>query len=171
MNAIFLTLRALHVLCAALWLGSVVLLTFFVMPAITQLGPDAGRVMTGLQKVGLNAFMGAIGGLTVLSGFYLYWHFTAGFDPTISSSTGGKLFGAGGVLGLAAVIIGGSIVGRGAKRLTTLGQELATTTDATARTEVVAEMSRLRNQVTTFGNVVVGLLVITTILMALGHYV
>jgi hypothetical protein len=171
MNVIFLTMRALHVVCAALWLGATVLLTFFVMPAVTQLGPDAARAMTGLQKAGLNAFMGAIGGLTVLSGFYLYWHFTAGFDATISGSTGGMIFGIGGVLGLAAVIIGGSVVGRGARRLTALGAELATTTDGAARTELLAEMSRMRNQVTTFGNIVVALLVITTVLMAIGHYV
>jgi hypothetical protein len=171
MNAMFLVFRALHVVCAALWVGSAVLLTFFVMPAIEGLGPDAGKMMSGLQQKGLNAFMGAIGGLTILSGIYLYWHLTAGFDPTISGTPEAMTFGIGGALGLLAVIIGGSIVGRGAKRLTVLGVELAKTTDGASRTEILAEMQKLKGQVTTFGNVVIGLLVVTTILMAVGHYV
>src|SRR5580692_1511025 len=84
MTVLFLSMRALHVVCAALWLGSVAMLGLFVMPAIDRLGANAGTVMTNLQQTGLNAFMGSIGGLTILSGFYLYWHFTAGFDPTLS---------------------------------------------------------------------------------------
>jgi hypothetical protein len=171
MNVLFLVSRALHVVCAALWLGSAVLLTYFVMPAVEGLGPESGKMLSGLQQKGLNAFMGAIGGLTVLSGIYLYWHLTSGFDPTISGSPEAITFGIGGLLGLLAVIIGGSVVGRGARRLSTLGGELMKTTDGAARTEIMAEMQKLKGQVTTFGNLVNALLVITMILMAVGHYV
>lgn len=171
MTAIFLSIRALHVVCAALWLGSTAMLGLFVMPAIDQLGADAGRVMTNLQRTGLNAFMGAIGGLTVLSGLYLYWHFTAGFDPTLSGSAEGICFGIGGLLGLAAAIVGGSVVGRGARTLAATGATLATTTDAKMRAELLADVQRLRAQVKTFGHLVMTMLVIATVLMAVAHYV
>jgi putative copper export protein len=171
MNAIFLPIRALHVVCAALWVGSAAMLGLFVMPAINRLGPDAGKVVTNLQRAGLNAFMASIGGLTILSGFYLYWHFTAGFDPTISGSTEGIVFSIGGFLGLVAVVLGGSVVGRGARKLEEAGAALAATTDPTKRTALLADITRLQSTVSTFGHVVLGLLVVTTILMAVAHYV
>jgi hypothetical protein len=171
MTVLFLSMRALHVVCAALWLGSVAMLGLFVMPAIDRLGANAGTVMTNLQQTGLNAFMASIGGLTVLSGFYLYWHFTAGFDPTISGSAEGICFGTGGLLGLASAIVGGSVVGRGARSLTAACAELATTTDATTRTALLADIERLRAKVKTFGHIVMTMLLIATILMAVAHYV
>jgi hypothetical protein len=160
----------LHVVCAALWLGSVSLLSFFVMPAIERLGADGGKVMTQLQRAGLNAFMGAIGGLTILSGIYLYWHLTSGFDPTISATTEAKVFGLGGLLGLVAAIIGGSVVGRSARTLDATAATLATTTDGATRTQLLAEMGRLRARIKSSGNIVIALLVVTIILMAVGHY-
>jgi hypothetical protein len=171
MTAIFLSMRALHVVCAALWLGSTAMLGLFVMPAIDRLGANAGAVMTNLQKTGLNAFMGSIGGLTVLSGFYLYWHFTAGFDPTLSGSAEGICFGVGGLLGLGAAIVGGSVVGRGARSLAAAGAELAATTEASARTALLADIERLRAQVKTFGHLVMTMLLIAMILMSVAHYV
>jgi hypothetical protein len=171
MNVLFLSVRALHVLCAAFWLGSVTLLAFFVMPSIDKLGADAGKVMTNLQRAGLNAFMGAIAGLTILSGIYLYWHLTSGFDPTISATTEAKVFGVGGLLGLVAAILGGSVVGRSARTLEATGATLATTTDGATRTQLLAEMERLRARVKSSGNIVIALLVVTVILMAIGHYV
>jgi hypothetical protein len=171
MMALFLSMRALHVVCAALWLGSTAMLGLFVMPAIDRLGANAGAVLTNLQRTGLNAFMASIGGLTVLSGFYLYWHFTAGFDPTISGSAEGICFGIGGLLGLASAIVGGSVVGRGARTLATTAATLATTTDQATRTELLADMQRLGARVQTFGHVVMAMLVIATILMAVAHYV
>jgi|SRR5579864_210081 len=169
MTAIFLSVRALHIACAALWLGSTAMLGLFVMPAIDRLGANAGAMMTNLQRTGLNAFMGSIGGLTVLSGVYLYWYATA--DPTFSGSTAGIVFGIGGLLGLASAIVGGSVVGRGARSLAAAGATLATTTDAATRTALLADVERLRARVRTFGHIVMAMLLIATILMAVAHYV
>ncbi len=122
MNVLFLVARALHVLCAALWLGGVTMLVFYVTPAAESMGPDAGKFMGAMQRGGIHIFMSAISGLTVLLGLYLYWHFTAGFDPTISRSTGGIVFGIGGVLGIVSLVIGGVVVGGSAKALTELAE-------------------------------------------------
>lgn len=170
MNVLFLVARALHVLCAALWLGGVTLLVFYVTPAAESMGPDAGKFMIAMQRGGIHIFMSAISGLTVLLGLYLYWHFTAGFDPTISRSTGGIVFGVGGVLGIVSLIIGGAVVGGSAKALADLGPKLATADPAT-RTKLMGEMESLRGKMRTFGRLVVVLVMTTTILMAVAHYV
>ncbi len=170
MNVLFLVARALHVLCAALWLGGVTMLVFYVTPAAESMGPDAGKFMGAMQRGGIHIFMSAISGLTVLLGLYLYWHFTAGFDPTISRSTGGIVFGIGGVLGIVSLVIGGVVVGGSAKALTELGPKLATADPAT-RTKLMGDMERLRVKMRTFGRLVVVLVMITTILMAVAHYV
>ena len=171
MMVLFLSMRALHVVCAALWLGSTAMLAFFVMPAIDRLGADAGAVETNLQRAGIRAFMASIGGLTVLSGFYLYWHFTAGFDPTISGSAEGICFGIGGLLGLASAIIGGGVVGRAAQTLAVNGATLAATTDAATRTALLADIERLRAKVKIFGHAMVTMLLIAMVLMSVAHYV
>jgi uncharacterized membrane protein len=170
MNVLFLVARALHVVFAALWLGGVVVLMFFVEPAAESMGPEGGKLMGALQRKGIHIFMPSIAGLTVLLGLYLYWHFTAGFDPTISGSTGGIVFGIGGVLGIIALIIGGSVVGRGTKALGEMGPKLAAADPAT-RAKLMGEMESIRGRVRTFGRLVVALVTVTTILMALGHYV
>lgn len=171
MNAIFLSLRVLHVLCAALWFGAAVLLGMFVLPTVERLGTDGHKVLTSLVRGGLNAYMGSVAGLTILSGFYLYWHFTAGFDPTISRSAGAMLYGIGGLLGIIAAFLGGSVIGRGLKSLESAGAALATTNDTAARTAVLSDIAHLRARVKSAGNVMLVLLVVAIILMALGHYV
>src|SRR4051812_46095975 len=109
---LFLAIRAVHVLFAAIWIGSVALMVCFVLPAVKATGPSSGPVMRTLAQRGLNAFFGVLGGMTVLTGFYLYWRFTGHFDPALSASRSAMVFGTGGIAGLASVILGGAVVGR-----------------------------------------------------------
>src|SRR5262245_44007067 len=119
----FLAARALHVLLGATWLGTAVAMTFFVMPAVQELGPDSGKVMMAVARRGFDAFIASVAGLTVLSGLWLYWHFTAGFDPGISATASGRVFGLGGLLGLIAAIVGGSVVSRGSRKILALAKQ------------------------------------------------
>src|SRR5262245_8461707 len=96
-TAIFLLIRATHVLLAALWVGTAVFTTFYLMPALQESGPAAGPVMGALMRRKIHAFIASIGGTTVLTGLYLYYRFTGGFDPALSGSMGARVFGAGGV--------------------------------------------------------------------------
>jgi uncharacterized membrane protein len=85
---LYLTVRVVHVLLAALWLGSVGLMVLFVMPANKEAGPAAAPLMGAIVRRGLNGFTGALGGITVLTGIYLYWRFTGGFSPEMSATRG-----------------------------------------------------------------------------------
>ena len=116
-TVLFLTIRAVHVLLAATWVGSVAVMVFFVMPALKETGAASGPMMGALARRGLNAYMGALGGLAVVTGFYLYWRLTGGFDPALSATRGAMVFGTGGIAGLISVIIGGAVVGRNMKRM------------------------------------------------------
>jgi hypothetical protein len=170
MNMVFLGARALHVLLGGIWLGAAVLLSFFIVPAIQDAGPDGGKVMMGIAQRGMVTFIASVSGTTVLTGLWLYWHFTDGFDPGIAGSIGGRLFGLGGLLGLAAAIIGGSVVSRNIKKVMALGAQAASATDAAARSQLMQQVGEARQRVATGGRVVAILLMVTIVLMALGHY-
>jgi len=123
-TALFLSLRAAHVLLAAVWVGATVFTSILLMPVIESSGPIGGQIMQSLEKKGMTAFFGAMGGITVLTGIYLYWRFTGGFDPEVSRSHAGMAFGIGGVCGLLAVIIGGSVIGRSSRKMLGVMEQL-----------------------------------------------
>src|SRR6266508_6779715 len=110
-TVLFLLLRAAHVLLAALWVGAVGFINFFLMPSLAEAGPAGAPVMAALTRRKIQAFIASMGGTTVLTGIYLYYRFTAGFDPTLSGSRSAMVFGTGGIAGIIALIIGGAVVG------------------------------------------------------------
>src|SRR5215470_11496411 len=122
----FLAVRALHVLLAAAWLGTVAFVYLVLSPALDEVGPSGAALMTALARRGFHALIAAVGGTTVLTGLWLYWRFTGGFDPAASATMGARVFGAGGVAGILALVIGGAIVGRTAKKLEALGAKVGT---------------------------------------------
>jgi uncharacterized membrane protein len=170
MDALFLVLRAAHVLFAAVWVGATVFTTFFLMPAIGEAGPAAGPLMGALMRRKLPAFMAAIGGLAVLTGIYLLYRFTSGFNPSVSASPPARMFSIGGLAGIVALIIGGAIVSRSAKKMGELGARIATAPDS-ERGALAAQMVTHRQRATTFSRIVVVLQLIALVLMAIGHYV
>ena len=90
----------------------------------------------------------------VLTGFWLYWHLTGGFQPALSRTMAARLFGTGGLAGLIAIIIGGAVVGRSWKKM-----------------EDPSQSDAARRRVTTWALVMLVLQIIALVLMAIGHYV
>lgn len=170
-TVIFLLLRVLHVLLAALWIGGTVFISFLLMPALEMTGPSSGAVMINLQRRGLNAYMASLGGLTVLTGIYLFWRFTGGFDPEISGSPAGIVYSVGGACGLLATILGGAVVGRSAKQAVEILIKANTLPDGAEKGALLRTIEPLRARMTTFGTIVVMLQAMALALMAIGHYV
>ncbi len=156
---VFVTLRSVHIVTAALWLGSTALLAWFVMPATGNLAPE---MIARLVRHKLPAFMASLGGTTVLSGLLLYWHLT-GLSTAGAGSHIGIVYGIGGATGLAAAIIGGAVVGKSVVKIAELH---AAAGGATSEAIVL-----LQRRVATGGRLVVALLLITLILMTVGHYI
>jgi hypothetical protein len=169
-TVLFLSLRAAHVLLAAIWVGATVFTSFLLMPVIEGSGPAGGQIMQGLERKGMTAFFAAMGGTTVLTGIYLFWRFTGGFDPEVSRSHAGLAFGIGGVAGILAVIIGGSVIGRSSRKLLALMDQLPKASDA-QKGAIMQEAAILRGRMKSFGMIVLACQILALLLMAVGHYI
>ena len=170
-SLLFLIIRPLHVLLAAIWIGSGAFMAYLLMPTIESTGPSGGAVMLSLNRKGLVPFFASLAGITVLTGLYLFWRFTGGFDPEISRSHAGMAFGVGGVCGILAAVIGGSVVGRSSKQLVDLMTRAMPMPDGAEKAALMKTAEGLRSRIKSAGNIVLVLQVIALILMAVGHYI
>jgi hypothetical protein len=106
-----------------------------------------------------------------LSGIWLYWRFTGGFNPELSGTIAARVFGAGGAAGILALIIGGPVVGRNLKKAAALMPKATSLPDGPERTVVTAQISAMRRRAIIASRIVVFLQIIAVTLMAMGHYV
>jgi len=167
----YLIVRVLHILLAATWFGAVVVMMFFVIPAVKDVRPAGGAVMAGIQRRRYPMIMQIIAGLTVLTGFDLYRRFTGSFDPVLSSSMGGRVFGTGGIAGILALVIGASIVARSMRKIGEIMAQAATMPDGPEKAKLIASVEPLQARAEMFGKVVIVLMVIAIVTMSIGHYV
>jgi uncharacterized membrane protein len=170
-TVLFLTVRLLHILLAALWLGGMAFIVFFGMPAHAKVGTATAPLMGAMARRDVNAFMNAVGGLTVVGGFWLYWHLTGGFQPALSRTMAARVFGTGGLAGLIALIIGGAVVSRSGKKMGDLGAKALALPDGPERTRLLAESAAAGRRATTWAFAMLVLQIIALSLMAVGHYV
>ena len=168
-TALFLVLRAAHVLLAAVWVGATAFATFFLMPSMAEVGPAAGPVMGALIRRKLSVFMASMGGTAVLTGIYLYYRFTGGFDPALSGTRAAIVFGTGGICGIVALIVG-AIISKNAKKMGELGARIGSAPEG-ERAALAAQMAAHRRRATTASQIVIVLQFVALILMAIGHYV
>ena len=168
---LFLSMRVLHVVLAGAWLGAAMFATLYLVPAVQELGPAGAPLMAALVRRGVVKYMASIGGLTVVTGIYLFWRFTGGFDHVLSSGRADMAFSVGALAGVIALILGGSMVGASAKKLVTLGARAAGMPEGAERAALMNNMDLLRTRMVTFGRIVVVLLLISMAAMAAGHYI
>jgi hypothetical protein len=168
---VFLSLRALHVLVAAVWIGSTIFISSLLVPAVDASGLSGGQVMMRMNRRGLATYMTVLGATTVLTGVYLLWRFTGGFDPAVGATHAGLAFGIGGIAGILAGIIGGGVVGRSSAKVTNLLQRVGMTMDGPEKDAIVLETIRLKRRMKAGSLAVTALQATALVLMAVGHYV
>ena len=166
-----LLILILHVLCAALWVGVAVFAALFLTPAAEDLGPDGFKVMLALRKRGFVAYVPIVASITVLTGIWLYWSYTAGFSPEVSRSHSGMAFGLGGLLGLTGFIIGGAVLSRSLVLAAKLAGEAATLPDGREKADRFARAAALRKRAAGAGMLVAVLVVLAMILMVTARYI
>lgn len=127
--------------------------------------------MAVLVRRGVLKYTASIGGLTVVTGIYLFWRFTGGFDPALSASRAGMAFSIGALTGVIALALEGSMVGGRAKKLVALAERAANLPEGAERAALMSTMGGLRARTATFGRIVMVLLFISMAAMALGHYI
>jgi hypothetical protein len=154
---VYLLARVVHVLLAAMWLGLVAFIALFLLPSLKDSGAGGGAVMTALVRRRLTAITATLGGVTVVTGLWLYWRFTGGFDPALAGSMPARVFGTGAIAGMLALILDGALVGKNLKRLS----------GASAPMDVAAARGRAAR----YAKIVLVLQAIALATMAVAHYV
>lgn len=168
---IFLAVRVLHVLFAAAWIGSTAFIALMLAPAIERAGASGGQVMARIDARGFQTYMALLATTTVLTGLYLIWRFTGGFDGDIAATHAGIAFAIGGVAGVLALIVGGLIVARSARQATDIINRAVSMPDGPEKGSLLVHATAARRRMKIGTKVVIALQATALVLMTVGHYV
>ena len=118
-------LRLVHILAGTFWVGALVFVAGFLMPAVRASGPAGGAVMGQLiQARKLPQFMMAAGILTLLSGFGLFYVLAGSMGFQWFTAGPGRAIGVGAILTLVAMALGLAVNMPTARRLANIAADL-----------------------------------------------
>ena len=162
----WLWVKLVHVVLGAFWFGGAVVGTFYLTAAARALGPAATPVlkyMMGVRKY--SVVLNIAAGLTVLTGLGLYDRLSAHFRNPLVNNFHGWALTLGAMFGVLAVIWGGAVVSRSAKRFAAITSTLTgPPTPAQA-----AEIAKLQERMHVGGMVGVVMMLLALVGMALSH--
>ena len=165
-----IVLRLFHILSGVFWVGSLVFVSVFLLPAFKSVGPAGGAVMKELtQRLQFQKWILLAGWLTILSGAVMVWRDAGTLGLRWFEQGSGRTFGIGAVLALIATALGMSI------NIPTVNRigALTATFQAAGRppsAEEQAEIQRLQARLGTVGKLVALLLVLAAAAMAIARY-
>lgn len=157
-----LVLRFAHVVFAALWVGMMTYQVFFLMPALGEAGPEAGKLMAALARRRIPTVMVVVALIALISGFWLFQRLSGGNPAALMATPMGKAFALGGAAALIAFVLGLTVVRPAMLRSMKLAEQAATHQ---------AEIQRLRARGASMGRVVTILLLVALAAMAVARYV
>ena len=161
MYVLLLVMRTIHILSGVFWVGTMLFLVRLLFPAIRDGGPRAGSIMVNLAHAKAMTAIPIAGSLAILSGLYLYWHDSGGFNMSFMRTGMGMTYATGGLTAIIAMMIGGGVVRRRMVSWIALLQE-PSVDEAALRTA--------QEGVAAVAGIVVILLTITGVAMAIGRY-
>lgn len=109
--------------------------------------------------------------VTMLSGLWLLWILSSGFDAGYMGSSLGMAFSTGGALAMVAFIVGMVVMRPAAARIWDIARRLPQEPNESARNALLAEMGKLRARSVLGARVVFALLIGSVALMASARYV
>ena len=171
MMELFLSMRVIHVVLGAFWVGAIVFAAFFLTPAVAEAGPEGAKVMAGLVRRKYLTIVPIVAIVNILSGLWLYWRLTSGFDPVMSGTPGAMVFGTGGIIAIIAFHIGLLGMRRNMIKAMALMAKAGPMPDGAEKAAAMAEAQARRKRAMRAGPIVAVMLLITAALVALGHYV
>jgi hypothetical protein len=166
-DPLVIVLRLIHVVAGAIWVGMAAFATYYLQPAVQEVGPDGGKVMAALQRRGVMTIMPILAVATLLSGLWLYLRGGAGFARTGP----GMVFGFGGVAAIAAWLTGMFVVRPAMMKSMALAQSLGSSATPEERERNGAEAQRLRARAAVAGKAMTHLLFLAVAAMAVARYV
>ena len=161
--------RLIHVLGGILWVGAMVFVAAFLVPAIRDTGPDGAKVMAALGRRKFMQVMPVLAILTLLSGIYLYWRVSDGFETGYMKSWPGHVYAVGGLLALLAFVLGITVTRPAMMKAMALAQSIPSAPDS-ERPGMMARADALRTRGARMGVVIMWLLISAAALMAVGRY-
>ena len=169
-GTIMIVLRVIHIVAGVFWVGTVMVMAWFVLPASQAMGPPGGAFMQQLMfRQRLRVFVGVAMILTILSGLVMYTWIAMETDGAWARSRMGITLGVGAVAAFIAGGIGGGVIGRVGQKMATLGAAIQASggppTDAQK-----AEMQSYQLRMRSAFRIVAVLLVIAVITMAGARY-
>lgn len=171
MNPLLPVLRLIHILGGVYWAGTMFFFVTFLEPTLRSLGPDGGKVMIRMFERGYTKVLPAIAIMTTLSGFWMLWILSSGFDKTYMGSSIGMSLSTGGTLALIALIIGLAVVRPAADRIWAIARQLPDVKDEATRAGLMGEMQAVRARTVGGSRVVFALLIGAVALMAIARYI
>lgn len=163
-------MRLIHVGLGVFWAGTMVFNAAFLGPSVRDAGPDGAKVMGGLMRRRFMDVMPAVAILNILSGLWLYWKMSGGFQPAYMRSATGMTFGTGGVLAIVAFTIGMVVVRPSMLKAMALGSAIAQAQPA-ERDELMARAQAFRGKAMGAGKLVAVLLGLAVGAMAIARYI
>lgn len=151
MMTLLLVLRLIHILCGVLWAGWAFSLAMFIEPAGRAAGPAGGAFMQALTgKTKLVTVMTIAPILVIVSGLWMLWIVSGGFDSAWVASLHGQATLLGSILGLAGFFYGMLMVRPLAQRMGALGAAIAAA-GAPPSTEQMEQLTTLRTSLRSRG--------------------
>ncbi len=166
MDYVTLVLRLIHIVSGVFWVGSAMISTFFLTPAVAATGSAGQQMMAHMVNKGRMSvrIMGAAI-LTVLAGAILYWRDSQGFTSAWTSSGPGWGFGIGAVLALGGMVFG-MMVGQSAQKL----GKISAAAKGNPSSEQIAELKAVQSRMSTASNISTVLLILALACMATARY-
>ena len=139
-------LRLVHIIGGVLWIGGVVMVSVFLIPATRDLGPSGGALMEYLTRVRrLPIYLMVVAVLTVLAGIALFIIDSSSYGSAWAGSPAGMAYSIGGVFALATVVVGMAVNSPAGRRLGNLAGEVRAAGNPPTP-EQSAAMGRLRRR-------------------------
>jgi hypothetical protein len=169
MDPLLLILRLVHIGLGVFWAGTALFTAFYLAPSLRDAGPDGAKVMAGLMRRRLFDVMPVVAVLTVLSGLWLYWKASLGFQPEYMGSSVGMMFGTGGAAAILALALGLIFVRPNMNKAASLRQSAATAAPAEREAQMAAAQAA-QARGTMFTQIVTVLVIIAVAAMAIARY-
>ena len=161
-------LRFVHVVGGVFWVGSVLFVTFVLMPTLKGAGPAGMTIMKDLGKR-MTRIMIVAAILTMGAGIWLMIILSSSAPGVWWQSATGRTFGIGGGLAILAFLLGISINAPTASRMSTIGQTIAKRGGPPTPDEA-AQLQRLQSRLGTASVWVALLLLGAAAAMAVARY-
>jgi len=166
MNYYLLFLRILHIGAGVFWVGSTLLLTFVINPALKETGESGQKFVDYLIKhKRFGTESAGAGGMAGVAGLLLYWRDSQGFTSAWMGSSVGIGYGIGAGLALIAFVFG-ILTDRKLKAMAQLREQ----SESAPTDEHMSKLQLLGKQQTTYLYICAATLTLALWVMASARY-